>query len=244
MVKAAVMAGGKGTRFRPYTDLIPKPMIPVGPLEKPILEYIVNWLYRHGVREYVFLVGHRWRQIYNYFGDGSRFGVRIEYSIDEPPYGNTGGALLQAVEKGLLDGTILVWYGDILAELDVSALLEVHRGRGASATLAVASSYRVPVGVAEVGEDGLVSAMREKPLLPVKATIGVLAVEAEAVRGLAPRLGKSFDLMGDLIPLMIEEGHRVAAYVYEGPWYDVGSLERYQKLPEEELREFLTTTWP
>jgi len=241
-VKAAVLAGGKGSRFKPYTDLIPKPMLPVGRLEKPILEYIVAWLYRWGVREFVFLVGHRWRQVFNYFGDGSRFGVRIEYSVDEPPYSGTGGALLKAARSGLLDGSpVVVWYGDILAPVDVEALLAAHRG--AAATLAVASRYQVPVGVVEV-EGGRVVRVEEKPWLPIRATIGVLAVESRAVLEAGEVLGPSFDVMGDMVPLLLERGELVAAYTHDGPWYDVGSLERYQKLPEAELAEFLETPWP
>ncbi len=240
-MKAAVLAGGRGSRFRPYTDIIPKPMMPVGRLEKPILEYIVAWLYRAGIRDFVFLVGHRWRQIFNYFGDGSRFGVKIEYSLDEPPYGGTGGALLNAWRRGLLDGDVIIWYGDILAPLDVPRLLGAHRG--AAATLAVADRYQVPVGVARV-EDGRIVEMQEKPWLPLRATIGVLALDTGVLDEAGERLGTSFDIMGDLVPLLISEGLEVRAYVYEGPWYDVGSLERYQKLPEEELAEFLETPWP
>jgi len=239
-VMAVVLAGGEGKRFRPYTDLIPKPMIPIGPEEKPLLEHIVRWLSRYGISRFLFLVGYRWRQVANYFGDGSRFGVRIDYSLDDEKYSDTGGALLKARREGLLDsGVALVWYGDILAPLDVKDLIESHRRTGADVTLVLADRYQVPVGVAEVDEDGNVVEMREKPWINVKVTVGILAIRPEVLDPAEGVLGTSFDVMGDLIPWLIREGYRVKAYIYRGPWYDVGSLERYHKLPEGELREFI-----
>jgi len=236
---AAVLAGGEGRRFRPYTELIPKPMVPVGSEERPLLEYIVWWLARHGVRDLVFLVGYRWRQVAAYFRDGSQWGVRIRYSVDDERYSNTGGALLKAWKLGLLGSdVVLVWYGDILAPLDVGALLSTHRKSGARATLAVARGYRVPVGVARV-EDGRVVELVEKPMLPIYATIGILALDPSVLGEAGEALGSSFDVMGDLIPWMIGRGMRVQAYIHEGPWYDVGSMERYAKLDEAGLGEFL-----
>jgi mannose-1-phosphate guanylyltransferase len=239
-VTTAILAGGEGTRFRPYTDLIPKPMIPVGPEERPILEYIVRWLAKHGFNDIVLLVGYKWRQIANYFGDGSRWGVRIRYSLDTETYRGTGGALLNAYRQGLLgDGTVLVWYGDILAPLNPRELLQAHRSSGATVTLALADRYQVPVGVARVDSSGNVVELREKPWLNLYVTIGVLALEARALEGVEEELGGSFDVMGDLIPWMLRRGLKVKAYVYRGPWYDVGSLERYQKLPVNQLVEVL-----
>jgi len=177
-VVAAVLAGGEGKRFRPYTDLIPKPMVPVGPEERPLLEHIVAWLTRHGLRDVVLLVGYRWRQIANYFRGGEPWGARIRYSRDEEGYTGTGGALLNARRRGLLDAdTVLVWYGDILAPVDVYDLLERHSGWRADATLVLADRYQVPVGVAEVDEEGDVTKLEEKPWLPLKVTIGVLTLQ-------------------------------------------------------------------
>ncbi|KSW10749.1 sugar-phosphate nucleotidyltransferase [Pyrodictium occultum] len=236
---AAILAGGEGRRLRPYTDLIPKPMIPVGPEEKPVLEHIVEWIARHGVRDIVLLVGYKWRYIRNYFRDGAGLGARIRYSVDTPEYRGTGGALLQAYRRGLLRNPTLVWYGDILAALNPLDLLKTHEEKRSHATLAIATRYQVPVGVAEMGEDGRITGLREKPELSINATIGILAVDPSVLDEAEQKLGRNFDIMAGLIPYMIERGYRVYAYIYNGPWIDVGSMERYAKLDPDRLAEIL-----
>ena len=239
-IRAAILAGGKGTRFKPYTDILAKPMMPVGESEKPLLEHVISWLSRHGVRDIILLIGHHGNQIINYFRDGDRWGVRIKYSEDNEGYTGTGGSLLKAYKKGLIhsDETVLVWYGDILARVDVRDLVSKHKSSMAEATIVVATRYQLPVGVAEIEGERIVRLV-EKPWYPVKATIGVLALEARVLGEASKFLGKSFDIMSDLIPYMIDRGMRVMAYQYDGPWYDVGSMDRYAKLSPERLkREF------
>jgi len=242
-VKAAILAGGKGLRFRPFTDLIPKPMIPVGVEEKPILEYIVSWLARHGIRNIVLLVGYRWRQIANYFRDGSAWGVHIDYSVDSEKYRGTGGALLQARHRGLLvEDNILVWYGDILAPVDVPALLKYHNAQGSDVTLVLAERYQVPVGVAEVDNEANVVRFTEKPWLDLKVAIGILVLKTAVLDHVEKMLGTSFDIMGDMVPLLIREGYKVKAWFHRGEWVDVGSLERYSKLDHEIIERMLHGT--
>ncbi|MEB3860459.1 MAG: nucleotidyltransferase family protein [Desulfurococcales archaeon] len=243
-IASAILAGGEGKRFRPYTDLIPKPMIPVGPEEKPLVEYIIRWISRYGIEDFILLVGYRWRQLANYLGDGSRLGVRIVYSIDGGGFKGTGGALLKAWREGLLSGydVAVVWYGDIISMVDVGDLVRTHTGCNAQATVVVTERYQVPVGIARVDEQGYISELHEKPWLNVKATIGVMALQPSILDGLEDSLGTGFDIMGDLIPWMIAGEKRVKAYIYKGPWYDVGSLERYEKLETSMFREFLSSS--
>lgn len=234
-ITSLILAGGQGERFRPYTDIIPKPMIPVGNNEKPVLELIVKWLRKHSVEDIVFLVNYKWRYIYNYFEDGSRFKVRIRYSIDEANgYTNTGGSILKAHREGLVNGRTLIWYGDILAPLDIHDLLKYHAESKSDVTLVVTSRYRVPVGVVKMDSDNNIVEMREKPELDINATIGIAVIEPYILElKLEDELGKDFDFMGDLVPWLINNGYRVKAYIYNGEWFDVGSLERYKKLDME-----------
>ncbi len=236
-----IPAGGEGKRFRPLTYYIPKSMIPIGKSERPVLEFIILWVSRWGLRDFVISVGYKWRQIVNYFGDGSRFNVNIKYVADKSPYSNTGGGLARAFDLRLLDSydDVLVWYGDIVAPLNVESLLS-HHASGSDVTLVLASAYKVPVGVAEV-VDGSVVRLEEKPTLNIRATVGILVFKVSslkrAVRGLG--LGCDFDIMGDLIPAMIKGGMNVKAYIYDGPWHDIGSIERYEKINHEVLEEIL-----
>ncbi|MEM1873362.1 MAG: nucleotidyltransferase family protein [Acidilobaceae archaeon] len=242
-VVAAVLAGGEGRRFRPLTYYIPKPLVPVGFSEKPVIDVILHWITRSGIRDIVLLVGYKWRQLVNYIGDGSRYKARVKYVVDKPPYSNTGGALRRALELGLFENysDILVWYGDIIAPVNIHELLEQHRNADADLTVVVSKSYRVPVGVVSLGDGGRVLDMKEKPLLDLGANIGVLAMKRESFeRTLATvNLGCSFDIAGDLIPAMIRAGFSVRAYIFDGVWYDVGSIERYEKLDHEDIERMM-----
>jgi len=240
-VTAAILAGGEGKRFKPFTDIVSKPMIPVGDEEKPIVEYILSWLKRHGIQKATLLVGYKWKQIYNYFRDGKWLGINVKYSVDSEEYKNTGGSLAKAVLTGVItDPTIIVWYGDILASVNVTELLKYHREKNADITLVLADKYNIPVGVAEIDDDGNIISLEEKPWLPLKVTIGILAIERDlVVEAHNKGLGTNFDIMGDLVPWSINNGKRVKGYIYSGSWYDVGSLERFVKLDHNNISDFL-----
>lgn len=241
-VKAVILCGGEGTRLRPLTYYFQKTMIPVGRWEKPLLEYIVRLMAYHGLKRIVMLVGYKARQIMNYFDDGSRFNVEISYVKDKAGRRGNGWALLNAYMEGAISGDelLLIYYGDILSNIDLSEMLTVHRKAGADATLALASGYQVPVGVAEV-EDGRVKGLVEKPEIPVYATIGVALLEGgllEEFKALGEGVER-LDIMADFIPHVIRRGGRVKAYVHGGFWYDVASMERYERLNHEALDEHL-----
>ena len=239
-IVAAILAGGEGRRLRPYTEIIPKPMLPIGPEEKPVLEYIISWLAKHKIKQIHILAGYRWKQIQNYFRDGSPWKVKITYTTDTPQYTGTGGALLNAYKKGYLKTkTTLIWYGDILAKLNPQDLLQKHKQWKAHATIAIATNYQIPVGLAQTDQENNIIKLEEKPTLPIKVTIGILALETKTLTQAQKTLGTNFDIMADLIPWMIKTKHTVKAYTYSGPWYDIGSMERYQKLPQQQLKEIL-----
>jgi len=232
-VVGVVLAGGEGKRLMPLTYYFQKCMIPIGNRQKPLLEYILVHLKRHGIVDVRLLVGYKHEQIVNYFNDGTRFGVKIDYFIDEPSLGGSGGALLNAVAKGAFANAdaLLVYYGDILSNIDLSEMVRQHVESGSVSTLAVTNGFEVPVGVAEV-EGRVVKGWVEKPNIDVYAGIGVVALSPVALGALKElSVGrKNLDLMGDLVPFLLERGDRVEAYLTDAFWYDVGSTEKYEKI--------------
>jgi mannose-1-phosphate guanylyltransferase len=261
-VKGIVLAGGEGKRLRPLSYYVQKCMIPVGGTQRPLLEYIIRLFRHHHITDVTMLVSYKHEQIVNYFGDGSRFGVELTYCQDEPDVKGTGAALLNLYHKGLIDpeGTILVYYGDTLSNIDLESLLAQHEMTGAAATLALAKGYSVPVGVAEV-KGGEVVGWAEKPTLDLHVGIGILAFDARVLEDLPPmaEAKKELDITGDVVPYLVHRGDRVQAYLTDSFWYDVGSVEEYEKLdnkviektfsylysqqPEFDLRNVLTYSY-
>ena len=230
-VKGIILCGGEGRRLRPLTYYFQKTMIPIGKKQKPLLEYIIKLFKYHGITDLTLLVGYKYEQIMNYFGDGSKLGLRINYVRDPNDRKGSGNALLNAYLKGVFDGfeTLLIYYGDILSNIDLSDLIKHHRKNKAKATLAVASGYQVPVGVVEVNGDRVIN-MVEKPWLNIYATIGILTIEYEVLDILRDIAKEDLDIMSDYIPELIHRGYEVYSYKFSGFWYDIGSTEKYEKL--------------
>lgn len=244
-VKGVILAGGEGTRFRPLTYYFQKCMIPVGEEQRPVLEYIVRLFRYHGIDELVFLVGYKHQQIRNYFEDGSRFGVRITYVLDKPGMRGSANAIVNAYDGGAVseEDCLITYYGDILSNMNLHSLARRHLESGASATIALAYGFRIRVGMAEV-VDGWIRGFVEKPTLESPISIGILAISGE-VLGEMERLSRSkrsesLDLMGDFIPYLLEAGYPVRAYITDAFWYDMGSLERYERFENENLNRELS----
>ena len=238
-VKAAILCGGEGTRLRPLSFYFQKTMIPVGSRQKPVLEYIVRLLAYHGFKDIVMLVGYKYHQIVNYFDDGRRFGVNIAYSFDDPKLKGTGGALYIAYRRGMFRecNNILIYYGDILSNVNLRELYEHHVKMDSDITLVISSGYQIPVGIVELDENCRVRKVVEKPRLDLKVSIGVMVIKTNVLKLIEPlvkeKLDKgnpNLDIMRDIIPYVLEHGGVVNAYEYKGEWYDIGSTERYEKL--------------
>lgn len=239
-----IMAGGEGKRFRPLTFYLQKCMIPIGEQEKPILEYIVRLFAHNKISELVMLVGYKHEQIKNYFNDGERFGVNITYLLDPPNLKGSGNALLNAYEAGLLldTDTVIIYYGDIISNINLQDLIYCHSTSNAEVTLALTSSFRLRVGTAEI-ENGQITKFLEKPELEKPVSIGILVLNGALLKTLWDlqnlRNLKSFDLMGDFIPFLVENGRLVKAYLTDAFWYDIGSIERYERLENNLLKREL-----
>lgn len=238
-VAAAVLCGGRGERLRPLTDFFQKTMIPLGEHRRPLLEYIVRLLAFHGARDITMLASYRMEEIRDYFKDGSAFGVSVTYSRDRK--GETGSlsALANALNNGSIPkcDVLVVYYGDILSDLDITRLVRVHTNARADATLVLSKGYTLPVGVAKVRGGGRVVAMEEKPALDVSVTTGCMALGPRAMKtALRVAGGQRNDLMSDLVPELLKRKARVAAYYTSGLWYDVGTVTSYERL-NSELRD-------
>jgi mannose-1-phosphate guanylyltransferase len=243
-VKALVLCGGEGTRLRPITYYLQKTMIPVGYSQKPLLEYIVRLLKYHGITDLSFLVNYKAEQIENYFGDGARFGVNIAYVHDVESLKGTGGSAINAYRQGAFDedDVVLVYYGDILTNMNLRELADFHGEKKADATVALSSGFEVRVGLADLEENGEIRGFIEKPKLEKPVSVGILAFEGAALKQASESVetNQTVDLMGDVIPQLIRIGRPVYGYVSDAFWYDVGSAEAYEKLDKSTVKDAMS----
>jgi NDP-sugar pyrophosphorylase family protein len=225
-MQALILAGGKGTRLRPYTTVLPKPLMPVG--DYPILEIILRQLKGAHVREVILAVGYMSQLFEAFFQDGSRYGLRIVYSFEEQPLG-TAGPLALALQR--LDDDVLVMNGDLLTSLNYRRLFAYHKQHGAAATIGLYQrEARVDFGVIERDTDQRLIRYVEKPTYHFDVSMGVNVLHRDAI---APYLtpGKHLDLP-DLMRSLVRDGHPV--YCYQEPccWLDIGRVEDYQVATE------------
>ena len=223
-VQAVVMAGGFGTRLRPLTEDIPKPMLPIG--DKPLLERLVGQLRSAGIRRVNVTTHYLRGQIETHFGDGSAFGIEMHYVNEEKPLGTAGGV-------GLMDAPntpLLVMNGDLLTDVNFVEMYNYHRQQQALLTVAVRRyEFTVPYGVVE-SEDSLVTGLVEKPSLGFFVNAGIYLLEPGAF-AMIPE-NEHFH-MTDLITKLIEQGARVASFPIHEYWLDIGQHADYQKAQDD-----------
>ncbi len=222
-MQALILAGGEGTRLRPLTSTVPKPVVPL--VDRPFIAFMLDWLRGHGVDDVIMSCGFLASGVHNVLGDGSAYGLRLRY-VEEPQPLGTGGALKFA--EPLLDERFLMLNGDVLTDLDVSAQLALHDARGAQATLALTpvedpSAY----GLVRTLADGEVTGFVEKPspnqVDTHNISAGIYVLERSVLELLEPEQPASIER--DVFPRLVGEG--LYAYVGEGYWLDIGTPERY-----------------
>ena len=235
-MQAVILAGGRGTRLRPYTTVIPKPLMPIG--DYPVLEIILQQLKRAGVTEVILAVGYMSQLFEAFFADGGRFGLRIGYSFEDAPLG-TAGPLALLLDR--LDNDFLVMNGDLLTTLDYRNLFETHRRTGAAATISVCRrEVKIDFGVIEASEASALERYIEKPVYHFDVSMGINVLNTSAVR---PHLkpGQPLDLPSLMMRLR-DAGHLVYCFREPCYWLDIGRIDDYQAATEVfELRraEFL-----
>ena len=222
-MQALILAGGEGTRLRPLTSSVPKPVVPL--VDRPFIVYMLDWLKQHGVDRVVMSCGHLAHGVRNVLGDGSALGLDIRY-VEEPRPLGTGGAVKYAEE--LLDERFLLLNGDVLTDFDLTAQIAEHERTGARATLAL-TPVEDPTnyGLVRLRGGGQVSEFVEKPSADMvdsaNVSAGVYVVEREILDGL--ERGKPASIERDVFPQLVSAG--LHGYVAQGYWLDIGTPERY-----------------
>ena len=234
-MKAVIMAGGKGLRLRPFTTVLPKPLMPVGDL--PILEILLRQLARAGVEEAIISIGYLGSLIRSYL-DHSAISrrIRIRYHSEEEPLGTAGA--IGSIEG--LDAPFFVMNGDILTTMDFSAMYRGHLETGAELTVGVVQHRtRIELGVLTLAEGGRIVGYDEKPTRIDDASMGVY-VYSPSVRDLIPP--NTYQDAPTIVLKLIEQGRDVRAFVPHALWLDLGNqgeLERAQTVFSENLAAFL-----
>jgi len=238
-MKAMILAAGKGTRVRPITHIVPKPMIPI--LQKPVMEFLLELLREHGFTEIMVNVSHLAEEIENYFRDGQRFGVEIAYSFEGriedgqligDALGSAGGLKKIQTFQRFFDDTFVVLCGDALIDLDLSEAVRRHKAKGAMASLITKRVPRDQVssyGVVVTDNDGRVLSFQEKPAVDEAASdminTGIYIFEPE-VLDYVPE-GLPFDIGSDLFPRLVADDAAFYALPMEFEWVDIGKVPDY-----------------
>ncbi len=238
-MKAMILAAGKGTRVRPITYTIPKPMIPI--LQKPVMEFLLELLKEHGFDEIMVNVSHLAKEIEDYFRDGQRFGVQIGYSFEGriadgellgEAVGSAGGMKRIQDFNPFFDDTFVVLCGDALIDLDLTEAVKWHREKGAIATIIMKTVPREEVssyGVVVTDETGRIQTFQEKPsveeALSNTINTGIYIFEPEILNYIPS--GQEFDIGGDLFPKLVEMGAAFYGLPMEFEWVDIGKVPDY-----------------
>ena len=238
-MKAMILAAGKGTRVRPITYTIPKPMIPI--LQKPVMEFLLELLRQHGFNEIMVNVSHLASEIESYFRDGQHFGVQIAYSFEGrivdgelvgEAIGSAGGMRRIQDFSPFFDDTFVVLCGDALIDLDLTAAVKWHREKGSIATIIMKTvpAEEVPsYGVVVTDDDGRIKAFQEKPTVEEALSncinTGIYIFEPEIFNYIPP--GEEYDIGGQLFPKLVEEGAPFYGVPMDFEWVDIGKTPDY-----------------
>lgn len=232
-MKAVVMAGGEGTRLRPLTCNLPKPMVPI--VNKPVIEHIIDLLVEHGIRDIIVTLYYLPEEIVGFLGDGSDRGVNISYSVEFEPLGTAGS--VKKVEDEL-DDTFLIISGDALTDFNLSEIIAFHKEKKSLATITLTRvDNPLEFGVVITDESMRIRRFLEKPgwgeVFSDTINTGIYVLEPKIFKSLEP--GKNSDFSKDLFPKLLHQNEPLYGYVAEGYWCDIGNLQQYRQAQYDAL---------
>ena len=225
-MKAVIIAGGLGTRLRPLTNNTPKPMLPIG--EKPILEHLVNWTKKGGIKSVILCVSYLKESIEDYFGDGEKFGVKIEYAISKKQLATAGQ--LKTAEK-FIDDDFVCMYGDSIFNFSLRSMIKQHSIKKPFVTMSL-NEYKttLPYGVIETSKKGKVVNWNEKPEIKANINMGCYIMNPQ-VFNLIPK-NKSYG-MDDVIKKAMKKKEIVNSFITKKGFTDIGNKESYKQACDE-----------
>ena len=225
-VKAVILAGGLGTRLRPLTLKTPKPMLPLG--KKPILEHLINWNKKNGVKSIVLCVSYRKEKIQNYFKDGKKFGIDIEYAISNKPLA-TAGQLKTAEE--FIDETFVCVYGDSIFDFNLRNMIKQHKAKKAFTTMSLFEyKTNLEYGVINTSKTGKVTSWEEKPEIKANINMGCYVMEPGILKYIPKNKPYGMD---DVIKKAMKNKKLVSSFITKKGFLDIGNKESYKKANEE-----------
>jgi mannose-1-phosphate guanylyltransferase len=225
-MKAIILAGGLGTRLQPYTTFLPKPMLPLG--EKPILEHLIEWVRKNGIKEIILCVSYLRKTIEDYFEDGKRFGVKIEYAISNKPLATAGQ--LKTAEK-FVDETFVCIYGDSIYNFSLKNMISQHKRKRSTVTMSLFEyKFNMKYGVIDTMRSGKVTSWNEKPEFTTNINMGCYVMEPEVFE-LIPK-NKPYG-MDDVIRKIMSKKKTVSSVVSKRGFIDIGDKNTYEKTNHE-----------
>ncbi|MDQ2085972.1 mannose-1-phosphate guanyltransferase [Herbivorax sp. ANBcel31] len=241
-MKSVIMAGGEGTRLRPLTCNIPKPMVPM--VNKPVMEHIIELLKKHSLTDIAVTLQYMPNKIKNYFNDGREYGVNLKYYIEDKPMG-TAGSVKNA--EDFLDDTFIVISGDALTDIDLSKAIDFHFSKKSMATL-VLKKVEIPLeyGVVVTDEEGRITRFLEKPswgeVFSDTVNTGIYILSPEVLKYY--NKDEIFDFSKDLFPLLLKDNKPMYGYVSEEYWCDIGDLNAYSQAHKDVLEKRVNVSIP
>ena len=224
-MRAVIQAGGKGTRLKPYTLVLPKPMMPVG--DQPVIEILLKWLRRNSIKDVNITTGHLAHLLRAFCQDGSQWDINIDYCEEPEPLGTVGA--LQLVKDQLTE-PFLMLNGDLITDIDLMAFRKAHdKGNSPLSIATTLKTIDIDLGVLET-EAGKVVSFREKPSIPMEVSMGMYIMDPEILEYIPNGVPFGFD---NLMYALLDKNIPINTYQHDGRWMDIGRVEDFEKAQKD-----------